>query len=103
MNYVERMRELADDRGQTLYVFTENCGFPYSTIKSAGARGVELSLGTIARCCEALEMPMYQFFMSDEDWEEIGSHSVRKMGKNDPAAPSAATAGEQKEETEWTL
>ena len=80
MNYVERMRELADDRGQTLYVFTENCGFPYSTIKSAGARGVELSLGTIARCCKVLGMPLYQFFMTDDDWEDVRYYAVKRMG-----------------------
>ena len=80
MDTVERMKELADEQGLTLWDLAENCGIPWSLVKNVRDSGKQLPVAAIERCCKVLGMPLYQFFMTDDDWEDVRYYAVKRMG-----------------------
>ena len=56
MNTINRVQELADERGLTLCQLSKICDLSESTIRAAKKRGNQLSLDTIERICEALDI-----------------------------------------------
>ncbi len=79
MDTMSRLRELIDERGISMYKLSQLCGISYSTLKNANARNGQLSLDSIERICLTLDIPLYEFFMSDEDWAGIEAYTVRRM------------------------
>ena len=62
MNTMDRVCEIADDRGLTLYKLAMLCDVSYSTLKNTQARGGQLTVDTIERICLGLNIPMAEFF-----------------------------------------
>ena len=62
MNTMDRVCEIADNRGLTLYKLAILCDIPYSTLKNTQARGGQLTVDTIERICIGLHMTMAEFF-----------------------------------------
>ena len=62
MDTMARVKEIADERGLTLYQLTRLCSISYSTVKKTADRNGQLSLDTIERICDGLKMPMSVFF-----------------------------------------
>ena len=62
MNTIARVQELADERGLTLCQLSKVCGLSEATIRIAKKRGNQLSVDTIERICEALNMTLSEFF-----------------------------------------
>lgn len=62
MNTITRVQELADERGLTLCQLSKICDLSESTIRAAKKRGNQLSVGTIERICEALDISLSEFF-----------------------------------------
>lgn len=83
MDTLKRLRELIDDHGTSLYRLSQACGVSYSTLKNAETRNSQLSVDTIERICDALGMPLYEYFMADEDWAEIESYSITRGRKHE--------------------
>lgn len=63
MDTVKRMCDLASEHGMSVYRLTQLSGISHSTIQTARRRGGQLSVDTIERICQALDMPLYSFFM----------------------------------------
>ena len=62
MNTINRVQELADERGLTLCQLSKICDLSESTIRAAKKRGNQLSVDTIERICEALDISLSEFF-----------------------------------------
>ncbi len=79
MDTMTRLKELIDERGLSLYKLSHLCGISYSTLKNVNARNGQLSLDSIERICLTLGIPLYEFFMTDEDWAGIEAYAIRRM------------------------
>lgn len=62
MNTITRVQQLADERGHTLCQLSKICDLSESTIRAAKKRGNQLSVDTIERICEALDISLSEFF-----------------------------------------
>lgn len=62
MNTMDRVCEIAEVRGLTLYKLAMLCDVSYSTLKNTQARGGQLTVDTIERICIGLNMTMAEFF-----------------------------------------
>ena len=62
MNTINRVQTLADERGLTLCQLSKICDLSESTIRAAKKRGNQLSVDTIERICEALDISLSEFF-----------------------------------------
>ena len=79
MNTIERLDEILADREMTLNALCLKAGLTRATFSNAKRRGNQLRLVTIEQVCEALDMPLFEFFMTDEDWSLISEYAVRKI------------------------
>ena len=62
MNTVERVYDLIEERGISLYQLARMSGVSYSTAKTTEKRGGQLTVDTIERICFALQITMSEFF-----------------------------------------
>ena len=67
METVDRVYELAAKRNISINRLAEISGISLSTIKTTKSRGGQLKVDTIERICTALGIPLYMFFMEDND------------------------------------
>lgn len=79
MDSLARLNNLLIERDMSLFALSKASGIRYSTFNAAKRRNGQLSVDTIERVCNTLHIPLYEFFMSDEDWDEIESYAVRRM------------------------
>jgi transcriptional regulator with XRE-family HTH domain len=73
VNCGKRLKSLIKERRFKLEEFATLIDTPLSTLKGWFPR-YDMTLENIRRCCEVLEIPLYEFFMSDEDKKNIMSH-----------------------------
>ena len=85
MDSIAKLKTLTADRGITLYRLSQICDIPYSTLKNAESRNGQLSLDSIERICLKLGIPLYEFFMTDEDWNGIEANAIRRMKAHEKA------------------
>ena len=83
MDTIARLKELTEERGISFYRLSQICDISYSTLKNAEARNGQLSLDSIERICFKLDIPLYVFFMTDEDWDGIEAYAIRRMRLHD--------------------
>lgn len=76
MDSLVRLNDLLAERGISLFALAKASGIHYSTFDAARRRSGQLSIDTIERICDALQIPVYEFFMSDEDWEGIEAYAL---------------------------
>lgn len=62
MDTVRRVRELGAERGLSLYRLAQICDIPYSTLKNTEKRYGQLTVDTIERICEGLNISLAEFF-----------------------------------------
>ena len=67
MDTIARVKELVKERNISFYKLSKLCDISYSTLKNAEARNGQLSIDSIERICCTLGIPVYEFFMTDED------------------------------------
>ncbi len=79
MDSLARLNELLAERNMSLFALCKASGIPYSTFDSAKRRNGQLSVDTIARICETLHMPLFEFFMTDEDWAAIENYVLMRV------------------------
>ena len=77
MDSLARLNELLAARNMSLFAFTKASGIHYSTFDAAKRRCGQLSVDTIERVCDTLQIPVYEFFMTDEDRKAMEKHSCR--------------------------
>lgn len=62
MNTVQRVYDLADERGISIYKLSQMSEVPYSTIRMAAKRNGDLTVDVIERISEALGITIAEFF-----------------------------------------
>lgn len=62
MDTMKRVRELAAERNLSLFQLAKVSGVRYSTLKNSEQRYGQLSVDTIERLCEGLNIPIASFF-----------------------------------------
>ena len=70
METVERVYELAAERHISISRLAQMSGVSVSTIKTTKNRGGQLKVDTIERICDALEIPLYAFFLTGDAGEK---------------------------------
>ena len=66
METIERVYELAAERNISINRLAEMSGISVSTIKTTKNRGGQLKIDTIERIRNALDMPLYAFFLTSD-------------------------------------
>jgi len=62
MNTMDRVKDLVNERGLTLFKLAMLCDIPYSTLKNTRARGGQLAVDTIEQICNGLGISLAEFF-----------------------------------------
>ena len=78
MDSLNRLNHLLAERGMSLFALSRASGIHYSTFDAAKRRSGQLSIDTIERVCDTLQIPLYEFFMSDEDWDGIEAYALMR-------------------------
>ena len=78
MDVKERLRQLMEERGWTIYKVAKEAGIPWSTVRNMFKRNTEPSISTLEAICKGMGMTLPQFFdienqmgISDEQWQMI--------------------------------
>ena len=71
MNTMDKLNDILVDRGLTLAALCQMTGLTRAAFTNAKKRDNQLRFDTIEMVCDALHIPVYQFFMTDADWEEL--------------------------------
>ena len=79
MDSLARLTDLLAERDMSLFALAKASGIHDSTFDAAKRRSGQLSLDTIERVCDTLQIPVYEFFMTDEDWEGIEDYAMRRV------------------------
>ena len=72
-NTVQRVYELLNEKHLTIYQLERMSNVSHSSIQNAGKRGGQLTVDTIYRICNALEITMSDFFRESPTEIEINS------------------------------
>ena len=88
MDVKERLQQLMDERGWTIYKVAKEADIPWSTVRNMFKRNTEPSIGTLEAICKGMGMTLPQFFdvenqmgLSDEQrhlvnqWNLLDEHS----------------------------
>ena len=62
MDIVKRVQDLVAERHMTLYQLTQFSGISGSTLRSTRRRSGQLTVDTIERICDALDITLSEFF-----------------------------------------
>ena len=76
---VQRLREILVDHDMTVVEFTGRTGISAATLSAARARHTQLTIGTIEKVCQYFNMPLFEFFMSDQDWADLDGYYRRMI------------------------
>lgn len=85
MNSLDRLTDLLAERNMSLFSLAKESGIHYSTFDAAKRRSGQLSIDTIERVCDCLQIPLYEFFMTDEDWEGIEEYALMRSRRRQGA------------------
>ena len=77
MDKVKRVQDLVAERHMTLYQLTQVSGISDSTLRSTRRRGGQLTVDTIERICDALDITLSEFFAE----QGCSSASIAKDGR----------------------
>ena len=62
MDTIKRVYEIMKDKNLTFYQLTKMSGISHSTINTTEKRGGQLKIDTIERFCDAVGIPLSEFF-----------------------------------------
>lgn len=62
MDVKERLQQLMDERGWTIYKVAKEAEIPWSTVRNMFKRNTEPSIGTLEAICKGMGMTLPQFF-----------------------------------------
>ena len=81
MDSLARLNDLLDEHDMSLFALAKASGIHYSTFDGAKRRNGQLSIDTIERICDTLQIPIYEFFMTDEDWDGIEKYVLMRSSR----------------------
>ena len=62
MDVKERLQQLMEERGWTIYKVAKEAGIPWSTVRNMFKRNTEPSIATLESICNGMGMTLPQFF-----------------------------------------
>lgn len=65
MDVKERLQQLMDERGWTIYKVAKEASIPWSTVRNMFKRNTEPSIATLECICKGMGMTLPQFFDVD--------------------------------------
>ena len=65
MDVKERLQQLMDERGWTIYKVAKEADIPWSTVRNMFKRNTEPSIATLESICKGMGMTLPQFFDVD--------------------------------------
>lgn len=65
MDVKERLQQLMDERGWTIYKIAKEADIPWSTVRNMFKRNTEPSIGTLECLCKGMGITLPQFFDVD--------------------------------------
>ena len=94
MDVKERLQQLMDERGWTIYKVAKEAGIPWSTVRNMFKRNTEPSIATLECICKGMGMTLPQFFdvdnkmgLSDEQrqliqqWSKLNDRNKRLVSE----------------------
>ena len=67
MDVKERLQQLMDERGWTIYKIAKEADIPWSTVRNMFKRNTEPSIGTLECLCKGMGITLPQFFDVDNN------------------------------------
>lgn len=67
MNVPDRLKQLMDERGLTMYALAKASGLHWQTIKNLFSRTSNPSVATMTSICKGLGITMSQFFLEEDE------------------------------------
>lgn len=81
MNTLERIRQLLQERGWTVYKLSKLSGVSQSTISNMFARNNDPSIGTLEDICGAFGITLSQFFANEGELVALNNEQVEMLEK----------------------
>ena len=94
MDVKERLKQLMDERGWTIYKVAKEADIPWSTVRNIFKRYTEPSIGTLECICRGMGLTLPQFFdvdnkmgLTDEQrmlilqWSKLNDRDKRLVGE----------------------
>lgn len=94
MDVKERLQQLMDERGWTIYKVAKEAEIPWSTVRNMFKRNTEPSIATLESICKGMGMTLPQFFdvdnqmgLSDEQrqliqqWSRLNDRNKRLVSE----------------------
>ena len=81
MEIYERLKELLEMRGWSIYKFAQVSGIPYSTLKQILQNKHNPSIDTLITICDALNMTLSQFLANDEEMIYVTPEQKEMLNK----------------------
>lgn len=90
MDCLERIRELLDERGWSMYTLARRSGIPQSTLSNLFLRCNAPSISTLEKICDAFEISLAGFFGgNDSNLSEEENRLLREWHRLSPDARHA--------------
>mgnify|MGYP004688709437 CR=1 FL=1 len=89
MTCLERIKELLDERGWSMYTLSRAAGIPQSTLSNLFIRCNDPSIATLEKICSALGISLSEFFAEPTAREETRYADL--LREWDRLSPSART------------
>ena len=94
MDVKERLKQLMDERGWTIYKVAKEADIPWSTVRNMFKRNTEPSIGTLECICRGMGLTLPQFFDVDnkmgltgeqrlliQQWSKLNDRDKRLVGE----------------------
>ena len=69
MDIINRIEQLRNERGWSIYKLSIEAGITQSTLSNMFARGTQPSIATLMSICDAFNITLSQFFYDESDAE----------------------------------
>ena len=76
MDVRERLRQLMDERGWSIYKVAKEADIPWSTIRNMYKRSTDPSISTLESICKSMGMTLSQFF---DDQNEMSLNDEQRQ------------------------
>lgn len=81
MNTLDRIKELVEERGWSMYKLSKASGVSQSTLSNMFNRNNDPSISTLEEICHGLGITLSQFFANDDDLVSLDKEQKEMLEK----------------------
>ena len=81
MNTLERIKELIDERGWSMYMLSKASGVSQSSLSNMFNRNNDASISTLEEICRGLGITLSQFFANDDELFSLDKEQKEMLEK----------------------